>query len=140
VFRDGMACPSCSGRDFMSISSARVLCIGRDLRLLETRQWVLQGRFESEQVSSIAELEALDDSKCFDLVIFCHTLSLEECQKAAKIVRSRWRGVQVLGLSSHTKACGPPICDQIVFGLDGPCILLQKAEQMLDRDRRATVR
>jgi hypothetical protein len=124
----------------MNVSSARVLCIGRDPRLLETRQWVLQGRFESEHVSSIADLEALDDSKCFDLVIFCHTLSPEECRRAAEIARSRWRGVQVLGLSSHTEACGPPICDQTVVGLDGPGVLLRKAEQMLDRNERATAR
>jgi hypothetical protein len=122
----------------MNVSSARVLCIGRDSRLLQTRQWVLQAHFESERVSSIAELEALDDSKCFDLIIFCHTLSHEECRKAAKIARSRWQGVQLLALSSHTLACGPPVCDQIVFGLDGPGVLLQKVEQMLDRNRTAT--
>ena len=111
----------------------RVLCFSRDPRLLETRHWVLEKRFDAVTILSIAAMEQQSSlGRSFDLVLLCHTLSAEECESAFAIARQSWPHAKILGLvASEPSACDPPLFDGVVPGLDGPRVLLDKAAEML---------
>lgn len=109
----------------------RVLCFGHDLMLLETRRWVLEKRFVSVYVSSLGDLARVAGGGGFDLLILCHSLSQQDVCKAADLAHDVCPGLKLLALGSATTEWELPVSDQLMVGLAGPQVLLEKAEQML---------
>ena len=109
----------------------RVLCFGKDPSLLNTRQWLLDLRFYTSTVQSLAELEKLANAHSFDLLVFCHTLSTGECQKGSEFARQHWPQAKILGLTSLQATCEPPYVDATVAGLEGPLALLDRAAELI---------
>ncbi len=109
--------------------SPRVLCFSRDPRLLETRRQILATRYEAVTVGSIEEIMALATDEEFDVIVLCHTLSVEECDLSAQTVRVRWPGAKIVALSAEQGGCSEA-ADRIVRGLDGPRLLLDTIDQL----------
>jgi hypothetical protein len=90
-------------------SKFRVVCFGHDLKLLETRQLLLAGRYDAYTANNLPELSELAKQGQVDLLVLCHTLSEEECLIAAEIIRAASPGVsdqrEQLLQSSVTKWC-----------------------------------
>ncbi|HEY1578297.1 MAG TPA: hypothetical protein VGF82_14610 [Terracidiphilus sp.] len=108
----------------------RVLCVGRDPRLLETRQLVLAKRYETVTVGSIEEMRALPIEEEFDVVVLCHSLSFEECDLSSELARGRWRHAKIVALSIQQGDCSVA-ADQTVRALDGPRFLLRTIDQVV---------
>jgi|SRR5579863_6177813 len=109
--------------------SPRVLCFSRDPLLLKTREQVLSTRYEGVAVSSVEELKALDTDEGFDVVLLCHTLSVDECELSAQVVRVRWPHAKIVAMSLEQGGCFEA-ADRIVRGLDGPGLLLNTIDQL----------
>lgn len=108
----------------------RVLCFSREAVLLETRQQVLNKRYSVVGVNSVEEMMALDPGLEFDVVILCHTLSVNDCDFSTQFVRARWPGAKIVALSVEQKSCSE-IADRVVRGLDGPRFLLNTIDQLV---------
>lgn len=107
-----------------------VLCFSRDQRLLETRGMVLSKHYNAELVGSIPELKALSPDTHIDTVILCHSLSPEECDLSASIVRERWPKAKILAVSGERPSCWT-FADKVVSGIDGPSVLLQAIDSLV---------
>jgi DNA-binding NarL/FixJ family response regulator len=109
--------------------SIRVLCFSRDPLLLESRQQVLATKYESVTVGTTEEMMALASCVQFDVIVFSHTISAEECDLCAEIVRTRWPEAKIVALSAEQEGCSEA-ADRVVRGLDGPRVLLNAIDQL----------
>jgi hypothetical protein len=91
---------------------------------------VLAKHYDAVLVGSLEEMRALPADKQFDVVVLCHSLSSDECDLAAAIVRDRWPAAKILALSVERSSCWTS-ADRIVRGLDGPSALLQAIDRLL---------
>lgn len=113
-----------------SPAHVRVLCLGHDERLLETRVQVLASRYETVSVRSLAEMRSLPGDARFDIVLLCHTLSPEECGVCSEVARERWPEARVLAIAVERGSCWE-YADQVVKAMDGPRVLFGAIDQML---------
>lgn len=96
---------------------------------------VLAKRYDVIPVRSSKELAALRDDLPVDLVVLCHSLSADECDLSSSIVRNRWPHAKILALSVERSSCWK-FADRTVRGLDGPTILLQSIDNLLQSSPR----
>lgn len=60
-----------------------ILVYGREPGLLETRSWVLQvAGFRVASAGDLQEAQVIAEGRDFDLLLLCHTLSMDECRAA----------------------------------------------------------
>jgi DNA-binding response OmpR family regulator len=78
----------------------KILLVGEDLRLLGTRAAVL-GKTGAE-VACCSGLEARNilERECFDLVVFCHTLTDRKSAELTGIIQRRWPDTRILTVVS----------------------------------------
>ena len=114
----------------LSTHFPRVLCVSRDPRLLESRHLVLSRKYETVTVGSVEEMRSLPASEQFDVIVLCHSLSSEECDVSAKLVRVRWPKAKIVALSVEQNGCFDG-ADEVVRGLDGPRVLLGTIDHLL---------
>jgi len=79
---------------------AAILSIGEDAFLLETRAAVLR-RTGAEIVNSniISALSRLE-TRCFDLVILCHSVPVHLCRTLGEIIQLNWPATRLMHLST----------------------------------------
>ena len=111
---------------------SRVLCFSRDPQLLKTRGMVLATSYEPVMIGSLAELQALAGGPAFDVVVLCHTLSPQECQRSTSIVRRQWPRAKILALSADHESCREQV-DEVVECMAGPRLLLKTIDRLLQR-------
>jgi hypothetical protein len=90
---------------------------------------VLQSRYEAVAAANVEQVETLPDSH-FDVIVLCHTLATEECDRAVSICRTRWPGARILALTVERSSC-EEFADELVRGLDGPAMLLNAIEHLI---------
>jgi DNA-binding response OmpR family regulator len=78
----------------------RILLAGDDLRLLETRAAVLGRTGAMVRWAARSEVELLLRQEHFDLLIFCHTLPMEQRERLTAFARQRWPRIFILQLVS----------------------------------------
>ncbi len=81
---------------------SRILCVGHDPMLLQTRKWMLEGEFEVETAETVAQalvLMEMVDQRPFDLVLLCHSLNDQECKLICDAVFSQSTATRVLQLN-----------------------------------------
>jgi hypothetical protein len=110
--------------------SVRILLFGNDSHLLKSRQWVFESAgYEVYAATSILALNHILASHPanlpIDLMILCHSLTAEECNRARLIGRAHFPKMEVVilavnGCVSHT-ADG----DSVVDTAEGPRTLLE---------------
>lgn len=80
-------------------AKTRVLCIGHDQLLLQTRKWMLEKEFEVETADTIGQTFELLNSRTYDLLLLCHSLDDNECKLICTAVFSRAMATRVLQLT-----------------------------------------
>ena len=112
-------------------SHARVLVVSRDEMLLRSREMILGAFFAVRSAGRFNEARTLLTSNIFDLVVICHSLTPDECERLAAMARERSPRCQVLAMSASSRANAKPWADK-QLGVDaGPYGLLKKCAEML---------
>lgn len=112
-------------------SHARVLVVSRDEMLLRSREMILGAFFAVRGAGRFVEARTLLASNNFDLIILCHSLTLDECERLAAMARERAPRCQVLAMSASSRGNMKPWADK-QLGVDaGPYGLLKKCAEML---------
>lgn len=112
-------------------SHARVLVVSRDEMLLRSRVMILGAFFAVRGAGRFNEARALLTNFDFDLVVLCHSLTPDECERLAILTHQRGSRCQVLAMSASSRAMLKPWADK-QLGVDaGPYGLLKKCAEML---------
>jgi DNA-binding response OmpR family regulator len=112
-------------------SHARVLVVSRDEMLLRSREMILGAFFVVRGAGRFAEARTLLTSNNFDLIVLCHSLTPDECERLAAMARDRAPRCQVLAMSATSRGNMKPWADK-QLGVDaGPYGLLKKCAEML---------
>jgi len=112
-------------------SHARVLVVSRDEMLLRSREMILGAYFAVQGAGRFVEAKSLLTSNNFDLVVICHSLTADECERLAAMAHEHSHRCQVLAMSPSSRGSMKPWADK-QLGVDaGPYGLLKKCAEML---------
>jgi DNA-binding response OmpR family regulator len=116
----------------MMDSPPSILIYGRDYDLLETRRLVLQkAGFQAWTVTNLADAEKITVTQPSDLLILCHSLSVEECEKALAMSHSRQPGMKNLVLMGAAPVRKLGQNDELMSSFDGPKALIATVNRLL---------
>ena len=118
----------------MSPNSAQstVLCFGHDATLLMTRQWMLQReRYNVLAVMSQADYRAEILRGGVDLVVFCQTISEEECRDAVRFAEEHAPSARCVMLRTNHVRALPEGNVVAVDARKGPADFLETITRML---------
>lgn len=105
----------------MKAKQTSILMYGRDERLLETRQWVLQSRgYRVVTIVYPSDFAAIPLTPPIKLLLLCHSLSPEECDNAIALASARWDGIQSLALVADSTRAPSGILGQLLHTMEGP--------------------
>lgn len=107
----------------------RVLCVGQDKDLLDTRVRLLSLYYSTTGARGVSEMNGLADL-AFDVVVLCHSLGSKERAAVISVARERWPKAKLLGITMRQSH---PDVDAEVGALDGPRALVRAVNQLLDR-------
>ncbi len=116
---------------------ARVLCIGHDRMLLQTRKWMLDAEFEVEIADNIPEAVANLGARHFDLVLLCHTLNDQECRSICDEVFSKTPATRVLQLNEGWRDFRSLIGPEEQASAARPQTLIEKITEMAQKAQNA---
>ena len=111
-----------------------VVIYGRDPRLLETRQWLLETEgYHVLTITDIAQIESIPPP--VDLLILCHTGPSDECARVLDLALARWPGVRELVLVARgaTTACIHE--SESFYTVEGPAKLISLVHHLLPSNR-----
>ena len=109
------------------LDSPNVLLYGRDRHLNESRSLVLRkSGFRVCTALKPSEFELAERDARPDLVIFCHSLSQEECRNALTVSRTRWPSAHRLSLYSGSRGCSDKELGEVMDASDGPAQLIAR--------------
>jgi len=112
-------------------SHARVLVVSRDEMLLRTREMILGAFFAVRGAGRFSEARVLLTNNRFDLIILCHSLTQEECERLALIAHEQDHRPLILAMSASSRGNIKPWADK-QLGVDaGPYGLVKKCAEML---------
>ncbi|MBS1804348.1 MAG: hypothetical protein JST28_13355 [Acidobacteria bacterium] len=112
-------------------SHARVLVVSRDEMLLRSREMILGAFFAVRGAGRFIEAKTLLTNNDFDLIVLCHSLAPDECERLAAMAHDRTPRCQVLAMSPSSRGSVKPWADK-QLGVDvGPYGLLKKCAEML---------
>lgn len=111
-------------------SRSRVLCFSHDRMLGETRRAVLQRQYDAVFASSLDEVSQYVSAFPLEVMVLCHTLSLEERQRCLDIAGRASPMTKVVLVASESGPCPLGIA-KVVLGLAGPEMLLNAVQQVL---------
>ncbi len=113
-------------------SHARVLVVSRDEMLLRSREMILGAFFAVRSAGRFTEARALLTSNDFDLIVLCHSLTADECERLAMMAHDRAPRCQVLAMNASSRGgMAKPWADK-QLGVDaGPYGLLKKCAEMV---------
>ncbi len=114
-------------------SQSRVLIVSRDEMLLKTRELIFGAYFQVTAVGRLTEAVAQLASSYFDLVVLCHSLRSDECERIAKLAHDHAHPAKVLALRPMSDSAEERAWADDEIGVDaGPYGLLLRAAKMLD--------
>lgn len=117
----------------MSLPSS-ILCYGRDITLLQTRRQVLErAGFATEIASSRQDFERCLQQYSIDLVLLCHSLDREQCERAKKTVHDQAEPALLLLLGRGFDDCSAEGTDALVDAREGPAVLLGFITSLLNQ-------
>jgi hypothetical protein len=121
-------------------SEAQVLLVGKDEMLLQTRKLILGTYFHVDIAGRVSHAAQMIAERRFDLIVFCSSLSDDECGRVAELARTQDPRPKTLTLSAAGRqGCGHGAGDEHV-GEIGPLALARKAATMLGLDIKANGR
>ena len=108
-----------------------IVMYGRDARLLETRAWVLENAgHRVRTVSSLDALERMLPTEQTNLLVLCHTLSMEDCGRAIALTHP-WPRTKSLILTAGAKGCHAQIMGAALDTMDGPAQLVSTVGKLV---------
>jgi hypothetical protein len=114
-------------------SPPSILLYGHDLALLETRRLVLLRTGCSVwTASNLAAMEKTCASLPITLLVLCHTLSQQECERALELARRHRRELKSMVVTAGTYS---PACSTEEMALDlfaGPAMLVATVRGLLE--------
>lgn len=112
-------------------STASVLVVSRDQRLLQSRQLILGAFFQVDGAGRIQEAERLLCKRNFDLIVLCYSLSDFDLEQMAGILDQQDPQPKVLTLkAAHSKVVPSPT-DRMHMLEAGPYHLLKRSAEIL---------
>jgi hypothetical protein len=106
-------------RSIEMVTAANVLIYGKDERLLETRRMVLERSGHRVRVATrLADVVSMHEDP--ELLIFCHTVSLEECGRVIAMCQVRWPNAKSLFMSAGSMQRVANDSGEVLDALDGP--------------------
>ena len=103
------------------LTQLSILLFGHDPILLQTRRLVLeQAGYWVTQTTELSRLVCLVSLEQVNLLVLCHTLSMEECGRAAALVQTRWPQVQTVTLLAGDAGCRLTASSDQVDSREGP--------------------
>jgi DNA-binding response OmpR family regulator len=112
-------------------SHARVLVVSRDEMLLRTREMILGAFFSVQGAGRFNEARVLLATQNFDLIVLCHSLTYDECERLAMMAHQKIPRSLVLAMTASSRGNLKPWADK-QLGVDvGPYGLLKKCAEML---------
>lgn len=112
-------------------SHARVLIVSRDEMLLRTREMILGAFFAVHGAGRFSEAVTLMKAHRFDLLVLCHSLTFDECERLSFLAHEQNPRTLVLAMSASSRSAVKPWADR-QLGVDaGPYGLLKKCAEML---------
>ena len=119
-------------------SAISILIYGRDAQLLESRKLLLErSGARVWQAINLTEIARLDPERDIDLLILCHSLKTEQCDRALAMAQGRWPGVQCLMLTAGSRGYHPGLPGRFVDVNDGPANLLSTVAKLLPNEQAA---
>jgi hypothetical protein len=110
----------------------KILLAGRDSRLLATRAAVLQKISDHVVSCNASEAPTVIESESPNLVVLCHSLSLEDAEKIADKAHERGDGTRVLMLLSEADPNGLERETKFdAVTLSGPARLIKRTTELL---------
>lgn len=109
-----------------------ILLYGRDQHLLETRRWVLE-RFGCS-IRMVGTIPALIEtiSACrVDIMILCHSLTTEECERALEEARAHVPEIKTVVLTANNTDCSRGVADDVLDSGDGPQALVEAVQALM---------
>ena len=104
---------------------ASVLVFGRDHQLVHTRTLILEkAGFHVHTAASLPDIRQLPSQPAIDVMVLCHSLSPQDCDKALSITRERWPAIQTIALTSGSRDCGSDLTDAVMEATEGPAKLI----------------
>jgi hypothetical protein len=109
-----------------------VLVYGSDPQLLATRRWMLeQAGARVLAATKLSDFSELAPDEAIDLIVFCHSLSKDQCDCAFADAHTRWPEVQILVLVSGSCGCQPRVSDLVADASLGPAYFVQTVAKLL---------
>ena len=113
--------------------SASVLVFGRDYQLVHTRGLILEkAGFRVRTASSLPDIHQLLSEPTMDVMLLCHSLSIQECDEALLLTHERWPHMQTIALVSGSSDCGSQSVDTVIEATDGPAKLITAVRKRLN--------
>ena len=93
---------------------ASVLVFGRDLQLVQARSLTLEkAGFHVRTAFSLPDIQQLSEP-FMDIIVLCHSLSIQECADALAITRERWPQIQSIALVPCSPDYGSNLADTVM--------------------------
>ena len=108
-----------------------ILMYGRDAHLLETRAWVLeQAGHRVRTALNLDTLKRMLSAEHTDLLVLCHSLSMEECGRSIAFTVP-WPRTKSLILTAGPKGCHDQIMGAVIDTMDGPAKLVSVVRELV---------
>ena len=108
-----------------------IVVYGHDQSLLDTRTWVLQGAgYRVSQASQKSELEQAANEHAIALVVFCHTLTLQEREETRVMLDHRPQ-IKRLLITANRPLPLQAETDPMISAFDGPRALIDMVGKVL---------
>ena len=110
----------------------RILLVSRDVMVLQTRKLMLGAYFDVSTACRVVEAKKFLAEHSFDLIVFCYTLTNDDCNAIlnAAYLHSRDAKILTLTLTGYVSRLTPP-ASSFLPAEEGPFILLKKSAEML---------
>jgi hypothetical protein len=99
--------------------------------LLQTRRWILEAYFHVDAATRLSEAATMIENHNYDLVLFCYSITPDECRIISELVRKRSPQTRILSLKMELDDCLEAYFDAQILVREGPYALLKKVAGML---------
>ena len=114
-------------------TSPLIVCFGGDQRLLASRQMLFRyAGFATEITMDVAELEQMLRERAIDLLVFCHSLSQEDCEIGRRLALRSARCPRLLFLAAGPLRWEAPAGSNWLDTWLNPASLLEAVQRLLD--------
>ena len=109
-----------------------ILLYGHDQHLLETRRWVLErSGYDIWTACSLLALNETISTRKTDILILCHSLSSEECERAVEVAHRHLPEIKTVVLTANNTDCSAGEADNVLDTAEGPQGLVAAVQQLM---------